>query len=99
MSPSPLMPPLSHSAASIVEEYVQTPNRMLAIPLSYEYTLATLSPEFFKGVDAYVYSALSQMASLDLRLQFVLGFHKTKVILRSMTTSKCSRECIPMVMW
>lgn len=43
---------------------------MLAISLCYEYTQATLSPVFLKGVDALVFNALHKLDLQELR--FVL---------------------------
>ena len=79
MSPSPQLPSLSTSVASVIGSYFSVHKKnMIAIPLSYEYTLATLFPEYLKGIDAYIYSALNQVSVLDL--QFVMHFEKTRVI-------------------
>ena len=79
MSHSPVFPPLSSSAAASVERYFSVYKKnKLSFPLCYEYTLATLSPEYLKGIDAYVYSALHEVSTLEL--QFVLLFQKTRAI-------------------
>ena len=77
--PPPVFPPLSSSATAAVESYFSVyKNNKLSFPLRYEYTLATLSPEYLKGIDAYVYSALREVCTLEL--QFVLQFKKTRAI-------------------
>ena len=79
MSPSPVLPSMSQSAALTVDGYFKAfPQRAFAIPLSYQYTQATLSPDFLKGIDAYVFNAIEKVASPELH--FVLHFDKTKVI-------------------
>ena len=79
MSPSPVLPGMSPSAAGTVDSYFKAfPQKAFAIPLSYQYTQATLSPDFLKGIDAYVFNAIEKVASPELH--FVLRFDKTKVI-------------------
>jgi hypothetical protein len=80
MCPSSFLPKMGPSAEGIIKSYFTTSadNKKLAIPLTYEYTRATLSPDFLKGIDAYVFNALDGIALLELR--FVLLFDKTKVI-------------------
>ncbi len=82
MSPSQLLlPRLSPLAARILNNYFLTRNKkMLAIPLSYEYTLASLSPDFLKGIDAYVFNAIEKVSLPEL--YFILRFDKTKVFPR-----------------
>ena len=46
--------------------------------MRYEYTQASLSADFLKGIDAYVFNALEKIAIPELN--FVLRFNKTKVI-------------------
>ncbi len=76
MSPSPFLPPMQSQSA--ITDYFKTCTKLLAIPLSYEYTLATLSPDFLKGIDAYIFNAVGLFASPELH--FVMRFNKTKVI-------------------
>ena len=79
MSPSPLLPLLNQPAIEIFRNYFKVfDKRRLAIPLSYQYTQATLSPSFLKGIDAYVFNAIDKIAFPEM--QFVLRFDKTKVI-------------------
>ena len=78
MSPLPVFPSFSPDAASVITSCLSSARKVLAVPLTYNYTLATLSPDFLKGIDAYLYAAINQIASIDL--QFVMGLDKTKVI-------------------
>ena len=76
MAPSSFLPPVCESA---IVDYLKTIKRKsLAIPLSYHYTLATLSPDFLKGLDAYVFRAIEAVAVAELH--YVIRFDKTKVI-------------------
>ena len=75
MAPSSFLPPIICEAA-IVDYFKNAENKALAIPLSYEYTLATLSPDFLKGLDAYVFRALQTLAVAELH--YVIRFDKTK---------------------
>lgn len=79
MSPSCFMPLMSQVCQSAITDYfAMFDKKVLAIPLTYQYTLATLSPDFLKGIDAYIYNAIGVLASPELH--FVLRFDKTKVI-------------------
>ena len=77
MAPSSFLP---SSCESAMVDYFKTIGKKcsLAIPLSYQYTLATLSPDFLKGLDAYVFRAIETLAVAELH--YVIRFDKTKVI-------------------
>ena len=81
MTPSRLLPTFSQSTAGIIRDYFLTSDkkeRSLAIPLTYKYTQATLSPTFLKGIDACLFTALEDVAITELH--FVLQFEKTQLI-------------------
>lgn len=79
MSPSPCLPRFGHSTVQVVTDYFATEKKKhLAIPLSYQYTQATLFPDFLKGIDACLFNAIGEVATPELR--FVLVYDKTKVI-------------------
>lgn len=85
MSPSRFLPRFSHSTVEVISDYFATEDKkMLAIPLHYEYTQATLFPDFLKGIDACLFSAIGEVATPELH--FVLHFDKTKVIPPTLTT-------------
>ena len=77
MAPSSFLPPVCESA--IVDYFKSVQSKALAIPLSYAYTLATLSPDFLKGFDAHVFRAIEALAVAELH--YVIRFNKTKVII------------------
>ena len=79
MCPSPCLPRMSQSATSAIKDYFTVnKKKMLAIPLVHEYTQATLTPDFLKGIDAYVFNTIEEIA--HLKLHFVLLFDKTKAV-------------------
>ena len=78
MSPSQFLPKFSDSTSSLIQDYFTMSKKSLAIPLTYKYTLATLSSTFLKGFDACLSSALENITATELC--FVLRFDKTKVI-------------------
>jgi hypothetical protein len=78
--PSSFSPRFSWSTAEIIRNYfLTTDNKLLAIPLTYQYTQATLSPAYLKGADACLFNALEEVAATELH--YVLGLEKTKAIL------------------
>lgn len=81
LSPSCFLPSMGQSAAGIVHDYFITySKKALALPLLYEYTRATLSPEFLKGIDACIFNAFDVIKIANPELYFVLRFDKTRVI-------------------
>ena len=79
MSPSSMLPIMDPFGSAIITNYFSAGSKkILAIPLRYEYTQASLSADFLKGIDAYVFNALEKIAIPELN--FVLRFNKTKVI-------------------
>ena len=79
MSPSRFLPWFSHATVEVISDYFATEDKkMLAIPLHYEYTQATLFPDFLKGIDACLFNAIREVVFPELH--FVLRFDKTKVI-------------------
>ena len=76
MSPSSMLPIMDPFGSAIITNYFSAGSKkILAIPLRYEYTQASLSADILKGIDAYVFNALEKNC-YSTELNFVLHFNK-----------------------
>ena len=60
--PVAMLPIMDPFGSAIITNYFSAGSKkILSIPLRYEYTQASLSADFLKGIDAYVFNAWKKL--------------------------------------